>query len=205
MANEKKPISSARLDEFFEVMPRFVPTFRNRMLHWVRSADHVTGKVASGTAVYAEAAMFVVRVAGMLTDLRDRFSGAGATPDQIVAGGFAARHREDLRDKVKMAIENLYSQFSEDELLWLELRRHEQSHPFLDGYRPKAADGPRWDKWESKILNRRVLPLDEVYGRCANVEKQHGEFTATCVALARKSFQHVGAVQLAVVPLMAGV
>lgn len=203
MASDKKPLSSQRLDEFFDAMPRFVQSYRDRMLHWVASADHLTGRVASGASIYEEQAMFVVRLAGILTDLRERFS--GPTPADVLAkGDHAAQIREEQRMKLVAAIAALYARLTEDELLWLELRRHEQSHPFLDGYRPRPSDSDRWDKWKSKILDERVLPLDEIVQRCATLENAQGGFTNVAVLIARKVFQHVGAVQLAMIPLMAG-
>lgn len=203
MASEQSPLSTERLDAFFEVMPGFARMFRDRINHWLASADHLTGRVASGNAIYEEQALFVVRLAGMVIDLRKRFR--TPTPsDQLVEGGAIAEMRERHRDKVDSSIAALYAQLSEDELLWLELRRHEQSHPFLEGYRPKATHGDNWDKWESKILDKRVLPLEEVFDRCAKLEAAQGEFAGVAVSIARKVFQHVGAVQLAMAPLMAG-
>ncbi|MBC7461404.1 MAG: hypothetical protein H7287_08580 [Thermoleophilia bacterium] len=205
MANEKLPLSTERLDSFFQAVPRYVPAYRDRMLHWLASADHVTGRVASGASIYEEQAVFVVRLAGILSDLRRRFGGPSSlTPEQLAEGGYREQLREEHRAKVVAAIAALHARLTEDELLWLELRRHEQSHPWLDGYRPKASHGDRWDQWESAMLDKRVLPLDEVIDRCAALESAHGDFVSVAVSIARKVFQHVGAVQLTMIPLMAG-
>jgi hypothetical protein len=160
---------------------------------------------SSSVAIYEEQAIFVMRLAGILIDLRGRFSApTDLTPEQTAKGGFAAEHREECRTKPVDAIAALYARLTEDELLWLELRRHEQGHPFLEGYRPKADDGPRWDQWKSKILNDRTLPLGEVMDRCAALETACGGFTGVAMSIAQKTFQQVGAVKLTMIPLMAG-
>jgi hypothetical protein len=205
MAKEMPPLSADRIDAWFGVAPRHVAMARDRLLHWVANADHVTGRVASGTAIYEEQAIFVLRLAGILIDLRGRFPGpTDLTPQEIAAGGFAAEHREQCRMKLVNAIAALRARLTEDELLWLELRRHEQGHPSLNGYMPKLDDGPRWDRWTSKILDGRELSIGEVVDRCAVLESTYGGFDGVAVFIARKVFQHVGAVQLATIPLMAG-
>ena len=204
MGNDKKPLPRERMDAYFEAIPRFTPAYRDRMLHWLRSADHVTGRVASGTSIYEEQAVFVVRLAGILIDLRSRFAGPVLTPAEISASDARAQLREQHRGAVVDAIAALYALLTEDELLWLELRRNEQCHPFLDGYRPKASAGERWDQRRSSIIDNRVIPLDEIMQRCAALEEANDGFTRVAVSIARKVFQHVGSVQLAMIPLMAG-
>jgi hypothetical protein len=71
--SEKPQVPTARVDEYFTAMPRFAAVFRDRMIHWVTNADHLAGRVASSTSSYEEQAVFVVRLAGILSDLRKRF------------------------------------------------------------------------------------------------------------------------------------
>jgi hypothetical protein len=200
----KKQVTSERLDAFFEAVPRFIQPYRDRMLHWLASADRLCGQVAGGGSTYEQQALFVVRLAGIVSDLRRRFKVAFLTPAELAGADFATRHREECRGKVIAAIAALYALLSEDELLWLELRRHEQSHPVLDGYIPEASNDVNWDRFKSTILDGTVLPIDEIVTRCAKLEQERGGFVGVAESIARRVFQHVSAVQLAMIPLMAG-
>jgi hypothetical protein len=188
-----KPISSERLNEFFAQMPAYLEPHGERLFMWVAVAESVTAKVAAcATTMIEEEIVFIVRLSGVLSDLRGRFS--GPTPADIMAHADArALLREEHRMRVVDAIAGAYAALDEDELLWLEFRRHEQSHPILDGYRPKANDGDRWDKWESKILDRKVLPIADVMQRCTALEKTHGGFPLVARAIARKVLPHLTA------------
>lgn len=81
--------------------------------------------------------------------------------------------REQPHAKVVEASAALYALLSEDELLWLELRQHEQCAPFLDGYRPKLSDNDNWNRRDSEIVDREDIPLDEIE-RYAKLEHERG-------------------------------
>lgn len=169
----QKPISSERLDEFFEAMPRLVGQYRDRILHWMASADHTCGQVAGGASTYEQQAVFIVRLAGIFSDLRRRFGGPVLVVEEIATADYAVQLREQQRAKVVDATAALYALLSEDELLWLELRRHEQCPPFLDGYRPKPSDNDNWNRRDSKIVDREDIPLDEIIERCAKLAARY--------------------------------
>lgn len=57
---------------------------------------------------------------------------------------------------------------------------------------------------DSKIVDRDDIPLDEIIEHCANLETERGGFVGVIESIARHVFQHVGAVQLTMVPLMVG-
>ena len=45
--------------------------YRDRILHWLAHADRVSGAVAAGGSTYEQQALFVVRLAGIVSDLRN--------------------------------------------------------------------------------------------------------------------------------------
>lgn len=199
---KKKPVSSARLEEFFVSLPRFRKPFALRMLRWLESAQWVTAKVAAGGSTYEDQVVFVIRLAGILTDLRRRYRGAII---ETVAGRKAQgveAFRDEMLDELAKAIDALYRALTEDELLWLELQRHEQAHPFLDGYRPKLVDGPDWDKRESAITGKKTL-IAETLDRCEKLETERGGFAATAEDIARRVVPLVAAVRLRMIPVIA--
>lgn len=69
----------------------------------------------------------------------------------------------------------------------MELQRHEQAHPFLDGSRPKLIDGPDWDKRASAITGKKTQ-IGDTLDRCEKLEAERGGFAATAEDIARRSF-----------------
>jgi hypothetical protein len=199
---KKKPVSSARLDEFFVALPHFRKPFALRMLRWLESAQDVAAKVAAGGSDYEDQVVFVIRLAGILTDLRIRYPGAvveavtGRKPQGVEV------FRDEMRDELAKAIDALHRALTEDELLWLELQRHEQAHPFLDGYRPKLVDGPDWDKRESAITGKKT-PIAGILDRCEKLETERGGFAATAEDIARRVVLLVATVRLRMSPVIA--
>src|SRR5690349_2806924 len=85
LVTKKQPLTSERLDAFFEAVPRFIEPYRDRLLHWLASADRLCGHVAAGNSTYEQQALFVVRLAGILSDLLRRFKEPFLTPAEIAA------------------------------------------------------------------------------------------------------------------------
>jgi hypothetical protein len=202
VANSKKPLSPQRKDEVFEALGRLAPMYRDRILHWLAHADRVSGAVAAGGSTYEQQALFVVRLAGIVSDLRRRFRGPGVAA-LAAEHGLDVSFTDELRAKLNRAIEALYAALTEDELLWLELRRHEQCHPVLDGYRPDVSAADDWNHRTSTMLDGKEISLDETIARCATLEHAAGGFVGVAELIARKTWRHVGQVQLAMTPLMA--
>ena len=73
-----------------------------------------------------------------------------------------------------------------------------------NGYTPEASNDVNWDRFKSTILDSKFLPIDDVVARCAKLEEERGGFGGVAESIARNVGQHVSAVQLAMIPLMAG-
>jgi hypothetical protein len=192
----KRPLTPERRDEVFEALRHYAPTYGARMLHWTKHTDELVGPVASGTASYEQVAMFVIRLAGVVGDLRARFR---APVTLSGSNEFTAEMRAELTD----AINALHAQLTEDELLWLELRRHEQCHPALDGYAPDVSMANDWNSRVSKMLGR-TISLDETYRRCAELEGAAGGGALQAQAIAARMSIHISNVHLRMMPLIAG-
>ena len=167
--------------------------YRDRILHWLAHADCVSGTVAAGGSTYEQQALFIVRLARIVSDLRRRFRRPGAA-------ALAVSFTDELRAKLNRAIEAL----TKDELLWLDLGRHEQCHPVLDGYRPDVSAADDWNHLTSTMLDGKEISLNETIARCATLEHAAGGFVGVAESIARKVWRHVGQVQFATTPLMAG-
>ena len=76
------------------------------------------------------------------------------------------------------------------------MRCHEQSHPYLDGYRPDFSGDTNWDAWKSKMLDNEVLKLDDVMNRCAAAEAPHGGFAGLAGEIARRIYKEVARCEL---------
>jgi hypothetical protein len=59
-----------------------------------------------------------------------------------------------------------------------------------------------WNKRSSSMLDGKVVSLEETIERCKQLEETCGGFVGTAVVIARKTWAHVGGVELALVPLM---
>jgi hypothetical protein len=199
-----KEVSTERLDQYLARMANFAVSYRGRMLHFLASAERTAGLVASGTSSFEARAIFVIRLAGIASDLRRRFREPILDEAERAQAAFAVRHREECRDRVVVAIATLYAKLSEDELLWIELRRHEQCHPILDGYKPKLSDAENWESFRSTILDGKTLELREISERCGKLEEAAGGFDQLALQLATRVFFDVSAVHNAMIPLLAG-
>lgn len=191
---DKRSLTPDRKDQVFEALHNYGPTYAARMLHWTNHTDALVGPVASSTASYEQVAMFVVRLAGIVGDLRARFR------SPVAGSHFLAEMRAKLIDSINA----LHGQLTEDELLWLELRRHEQCHPALDGYAPDVSMADHWNTRVSKMLDRNTLTLDETVRRCAELESAAGGFAGVAGAIARRTFIHISNVHGRMMPLVAG-
>jgi hypothetical protein len=194
MANNK-PLTPQRKDEVFAALGELAPLYARRMLHWTAHTNTLVGPVASNTATYEQQAMFIVRLAGIVGDLRHRFRAPVAIgdPADLVA---------EFRAKLAAAITALHAALTEDELLWLELRRHEQCHPALDGYRPDVSMDADWNSRVSKMLDGKIVSLEDTHRRCRVLEETAGGFGGLIAAIAQRTFILISNVHGRMLPLM---
>jgi hypothetical protein len=105
-----------------------------------------------------------------------------------------------------------FGTLTEDELLWLGPRRHEQCHPVLDGYAPDVSMADDWNSRVSKMLDGKTadgktgktVSLDETIRRCAELESAAGGFAGVAQAIACRTFTYISNVHDRMMPLVAG-
>ena len=79
-------------------------------------------------------------------------------------------------DEIIECIDAMYAAFNEDELAYLEYRRHVECHPLQDGYKMKVSDGKIIDR--TRKLTRRLWTHEEEDAALRRVFRRYGRIFA---------------------------
>lgn len=155
---------------------------------WINGlADAVRVLTSEGTnAPWPWSSVFWTRLLGIFVDLQSRYRETFA-----VAGIDPATHAATPTSVLEWtietyrAIEALRGVFTEDELIYIDYRRHAEGHPKQHAYaislnnRGQIREGRRLE-----ILGGRELPISDVQDTIRRVESAHGSIHAAAVAFA---------------------
>jgi hypothetical protein len=162
---------------------------------WIRTAVRYAEMTASGYGDPSEApgALFWIRLFEVLGTLRDQWTRQAAMLDEVVGNDDDERRRARLtrlyvepQRRVLEAMEALRSEFSEDELLYVERRRHVEAHPYQRGYRLLGRRGGFSPDFKS-VLTGSTYSVEGVGARTLAVNKARGGEAAAARSFATRS------------------
>ncbi|HEY6880269.1 MAG TPA: hypothetical protein VI299_19730 [Polyangiales bacterium] len=115
--------------------PRRRDNHQAQLVRWIGETLAITARVASsGQAELLP--VFWIRLYGLLTDVADFVELASEQSYDGLCMFPQVRARQ-TRSKLPTALHRLKSVFEEDELLYIEYRRHAECDPFVTKYRPR--------------------------------------------------------------------
>lgn len=168
-------------------------------LQWIREACGYAEKVAGGAASRAERSLFWIRTAGVLLDIGGHYRASleltsaafGELPDVL-----AIRLTQTLVDAIRALAEAL----PEDELRYLEYRRHCECHPRQSAYRARLNKDGSIKPVSSKISGSR--PQHESEDVLRGVLLRYGvDETRIAIEVAKRVLEPLRKVEAAAGPL----
>jgi len=174
---QKRSLSAADKARFLRAKEGYGNIAAQQIFQWTSRAKRSTTSVASGELHPDVVAVFWISVYGVMTDVREHFvqqrETLASTDEAILRTfGLTKSITSDL-DRIIDTIDATCSAFSEDELAYIEYRRHVECHPLQRSYEITVRDGaiidrPRkltkrsWTYEEEDAALRRVI---RAYGR----------------------------------------
>ena len=171
-----------------------------QILNWTKHAHLCAYEITTqrDKAPHGSVAIFWVRLYGILKDL-DQFLekriAAATKPDPEIDAHFAKvgrkRSSEPNPSMVKMrgVIAELRKLFDDDDLLWLEYRRHVDAHPFQNAYSRLDGQGKDRTTFKSKLLGN--LPLVDVKRRLQAFIAKRQDERLLAVHFATRAVNHL--------------
>lgn len=148
-------------------------------------------------------AIFWVRTAGTLIDLRGRLGATVADWTKMAAGRAGVLAHVAPLAGVVDALNDARAALADDEAFYLEYRRHVECHPLQDRYRLKIRKGRLDDKVSSRILGRSVTHA-ESERMLGGILRRHGiNETWIAIELARRLAPKLAAVRERARPIYA--
>ncbi len=140
-----------------------------QQLNWVRDLTELTKEIAEKPSVGAERlhGALWLRLFGVLVDIRQWLEGIVSQCNGVTGqpGSILFHISSQLS-----AIEHLRAQFDEDELLWVEYRRHVEAHVWQRGFEPEWRNNGTAlkDSYASKITGQ-IYGIDDLNERLSRV------------------------------------
>jgi hypothetical protein len=157
---------------------------------WIENLNHVVEELDQHglEAPWPFQSLFWIRLHGVFMDLRSWYSTVFQTIG-IDPGTYVSNHGSAVEFAVMTfrAIECLRDQFTEDELIYADYRRHTESHPTQTSY------NVRWSQRGAAVVDRHGVPsigreftVAELDAAVQRVLAAHPSEAAIAVALARR-------------------
>jgi hypothetical protein len=169
-----------------------------QLRNWVSDLAHVTTRIGAGDSTDPTAleSVFWIRLAGVLIEIPKKYRKAVE-----LFGKHSPHPKSDLGLMFALfaAIEALRARFDEDELLWIEYRRHVDAHVLQSAYSPqwaKSKDAPTSERL-SQILGR-SLSLAEWDAKLDRVFRRYLSEPAMAKDFARRALDSILEVEQAV-------
>lgn len=102
----------------------------------------------------------------------------------------------ELRLKVVDALDRVRGCSSDEELVYIEVRRNEECHATLDRYVASVSERDDWRHTTFKIVGGRPMDIDEALAECDAIEKAHGGAELAACDFARRARIHVANVHV---------
>jgi hypothetical protein len=177
----KKVLSDADKGRFLRARKGFGDIAAQQILEWTSRAKRCTALVASGDLHPDVIAVFWISIYGLMTDVREhvvkqRETLKGTDEATLRAFGLSKLIASNF-DGIVDRIDAFYSTFSEDELAYVEYRRHVECHPLQHGYEIAVRDGAIIDR--PRKLTKRSWTYEDEDAALRRVIRKHGRIHMT--------------------------
>jgi len=145
--------------------------------------------------------LFWIRLYGILVDLRAKFKSWKEVNEALVYSPhpevkeFQKRYFPSALEWCTRAVElinGLYISFSEEELIYIQYRRHVEAHPFQKSYEVQMGKNNKViDKLPHAILDNKVINREQVHEILGRVLKQYKSERIIAVEFAKRSFPYL--------------
>jgi len=169
-------------------------------LQWIRSALHYAERTGTDAATPSERALFWIRVGGVLLDIRKTYDGMMRQGEETW-GDVSESRVHTMMQALLNAIDDLAGQLEEDELFYLEYRRHVECHPRQSAYRARLRKAGALGPVKSKALGAKY-EQGEGEDMLHRVLQRYGiDEDAIAMDFAQRLLQPLRAVETAALPL----
>lgn len=182
------------LDALHERGARERDSHQVQLVRWVGETLAITARVAS-SGQSELLPVFWIRLYGLLTDVAD-FVELSAEPSNDGLGIFP-QARRPVRSKLPIALNRLKAVFEEDELLYIEYRRHAECDPFQAKYRPRRLTHGGTAHVPSVLLDGRPVTVEAARAAFDRLLALHGREVRIGSAFARRVLPALHAVDAA--------
>jgi hypothetical protein len=165
----------------------------HQMADWIRDTARVTQLVANSNTDLIP--IFWIRLYGVLADVADQIDKVCDNPEH--ARQILATHEFAAALRVRNAITNIASVFNEDELVYLQYRRHVECHPLQNAYRIRVAGKAFQDSVHHRLLDK-AMTVEDSDAACVRLFAKHGlSESRVAINFAQRVLQAVLELQLA--------
>lgn len=167
---------------------------QTQLVRWVSETLAITARVAScGQAELLP--VFWIRLYGLLTDVMDFVElSSERSYDGMV---MFPQARRTVHSKLPTALNRLKAVFEEDELLYIEYRRHAECDPFQTKYRPRRLPHGATAHVPSLLLDGRPVTVEAARAAFDKLLALHGREERLGSAFARRVLPALHAVDAA--------
>jgi hypothetical protein len=167
---------------------------QEQLVRWIGETLAITARVASsGQAELLP--VFWIRLYGLLTDVMDFVElSAEQSHDGMM---MFPQARRAVRSKLPTALNRLKAEFEEDELLYIEYRRHAECDPFQAKYRPRRLPHGAPAHVPSVLLDGRPVTVEAARSAFDRLLAAHGREERIGSAFARRVLPALHAVDAA--------
>ncbi|MET0285167.1 MAG: hypothetical protein ABW352_11880 [Polyangiales bacterium] len=167
---------------------------QDQLVRWVGETLAITARVAS-SGQSELLPVFWIRLYGLLTDVTD-FVELSAERSNDGLSMFP-QARRTVRSKLPTALNRLKAVFEEDELLYIEYRRHAECDPFQAKYRPRRLPHGAPAHVPSVLLDGRPITVEAARAAFDKLLAMHGREDRIGSAFARRVLPALHAVDAA--------
>jgi hypothetical protein len=177
----KKALSDADKARFLRARKGYGDIVAQQILEWTSRARRCTASVASGDLHPDIIAVFWISIYGLMTDVREhvvkqRETLTNTAETTLGAFGLSRSIASDIR-RIVDRIDAIYTTFNEDELAYIEYRRHVECHPLQRGSEIAIQDGTIIDR--PRRLTKRSWTYEDEDAALRRVIRTHGKIRMT--------------------------
>jgi hypothetical protein len=166
-----------------------------QLVRWVGETLAITARVAS-SGQSELLPVFWIRLYGLLTDVAD-FVALSAEQSYDGLCMFPQARSRTVRSKLPTALHRLKAEFEEDELLYIEYRRHAECDPFQAKYRPRRLPHGAVAHVPSVLLDGRPITVEAARAAFDKLLALHGREERIGCTFARRVLPALHAVDAA--------
>ncbi len=170
-------------------------------LAWIRSALRYAERVGNGSAIPSEISLFWIRAGGVLLDVGAHYRTSLANAAKVFGGLPSDVHSIQLTRTLVDAITALAQALPEDELHYLEYRRHVECHPRQSAYRARLNKDGSLKRVKSNVSGTARLQHESEDALRGVLTRYGVDETRIAIEIARRLVEPLRKVEIAARPL----